>query len=327
MGYFDSHTLIDELNAFKEGKVLRDTFFNRYYPLGRMKRTTYPGGKWITRGPEPLPPKYYVQTIPIKKSEVEFNLHGRHPTLSGEGAGEKKFWDFVEARISACIQMFRIRFQRHLTFPKIARDVLDESLQLTPFAYFTNHKDALQWKGTDYFDRDDWKAFCDALNEQSRSLESSPLGQKIGMTSVDVWDQLEGDLSPSNRFTDRRLSDLGVESLVIDNDGDVQSKRRSVPIIYDKHFDPKMREIHVLDFDALELCGHEDFDFKILDWVPGTEKSLEQLSGSGFNFEQRDMPNPPEDAGDFCYCLILFFGNIVCNQYANQGVYHIGGFR
>ena len=147
------------------------------------------------------------------------------------------------------------------------------------------------------------------------------------MTSANMWDRLEDDLSPSNRFTDRGLSDCGVESLVIDYDGDVQSKRRSVPIIYDKHFDPKMREIHVLDFDALELCGHEDFDFKILDWVPGTEKSLEQLSGSGFNFEQRDLPDPPEDAGDFCYCLILFFGNIVCNQYANQGVYHIGGFR
>ena len=87
-----------------------------------------------------------------------------------------------------------------------------------------------------------------------------------------------------------------------------------------------MREIHVLDFDALELCGHEHFDFKILNWVPGTEKSLEQLDGE-FSFEQRDLPNPPKDAGDYCYCLILFFGNIVCNQYANQGVYHIGGFR
>ena len=58
MGYFDSHTLIDELNAFKEDygdKMLQGSFFNRYYPLGRLKRTTYPGGKVIQRGAEFFP--------------------------------------------------------------------------------------------------------------------------------------------------------------------------------------------------------------------------------------------------------------------------------
>lgn len=310
MNYFDENKgLLNELNAFKHDfadKMIEDHFFRRYLPLDMMKRTTYPGGfmhKYLIeeRGLGTVfNTRYYSQTIVLHKDKVEEFKNDEHG-----------LWMYITAHIQKHVKLFRTRFQRHLceSIPNKFSD-----LQVQPYSWFTDHPLSCQYHA-DEFTVDKWHEFCRELQKQS---DTERFSRVYGIASTEMWNEIEDKTPKENRFADLALArDRGIESLVIYENDEAPDYGR-VPIIYDKYLDPTKRCVHVLDFDVMELLAHEQFNFKWTDWTT-TPPELDMSNVP--ELKDSDFAPHKEALEDCCYCLIIFFGAVICSEFRNLGVF------
>ena len=100
---------------------------------------------------------------------------------------------------------------------------------------------------------------------------------------------------------------MGFDNLVIDE--------IPIPIVYDKYLTDPTRAIDVFDFGVIELVANERYNFRILEWVRGDADALDD------RVTVERTTGTDEQAKDIIYTVIVFFGNIGCTYYNNNGRY------
>lgn len=308
--------LIAELEAFTKDhgtRMITDQVFNRHVLLMglRERESTYPGGLHIRElllketddgdvTGRAIPAKgafevkelqaytaalfeekYYVQTIPLWDSDVAKN-----------SGSEQQYWDFVQARQSACAKFLQARFARHLYSQG------QNTLQINGLPDVIS--DAGVFGEINRSTYDWWRAYVHDPTPPTK-FTTRPVGRMLSalsdgtirpdliITTTDVWDEIEQTLADRERYPqNRQLSNMGVENITY----------RGVPIIYDKYCSVKTANNHpmwFINFDHIKWRPHAMFNMKRTAWM-----------------------RMPRHLGE--YMLVIWFGNVTANALRRLGV-------
>ena len=306
---------LGELQAFTHEhaeRYITDNVYHRHVALMAFKKKeqTYPGGLYIREGLEisddpksvtgkalektgtydiveletydaaQFRPRYYVQTIPLWDADVADN-----------GASDVHYWEFVKNRQASCMRIMQARFARHL---------------------YSRGNNSLQINGLgDIFDN---STPFGRISRQQHSFWRSRVhtrgNQPINTTSVAklVADISDGDMEPDVMFTSTDVS-VQLEALLTDrqrypNNAELASfgfrhinYQGAIPIVSDKYCDVNtttQHKLYALNFDHIRWRPHRMYNMKHYDWL-----------------------RMPKNLGQFA--LIVWFGNITCNQMRRQG--------
>ena len=307
---------LGELNAFTHdhaSAMITDNIYHRHVALMafKEKEKTYPGGTYIREAieynddPESLTgkaieatgsfditeietadaaqfrPRYYVQTIPLWDADVADN-----------GSTEVQYWDYVSHRQSSYMKIMQARFARHLYSAGSNSlqinglgDIFDNS---QPFGRISRRDN--EW----------WRAFVHGAVTQ-RAISTRLIASLISevsdgdmepdviFTSTEGWNAVQAATDPRERFPNTVLANLGFRNI---------SYQGSIPIVYDKYCDidsTTRHKYYALNFDHIMWRPHAMFNMKTYDWM-----------------------RMPKNLGQ--YMLIVWFGNVTCNQLRRQGL-------